>query len=131
MQQTILLRDETASGKIISELTISFDKEIITVQELITARVHAEVDVYNKTMPEYYRGLVQPTDAEKVLNGFKLRDRRKVDAEKQAYIALGAFQKNGYFILVNDKQVSDLKEMISLSATTTVSFVKLTPLVGG
>lgn len=131
MQQTIILRDETATGKLISEIAIFFDKEIITVQELITARVQAEVDSYNKMMPEYYSGLVQPTDAEKVLNGYKLRDRRKVDGEKQVYIALNAFQKNGYFILVNDKQVSDLQDTIALRASTTVSFVKLTPLVGG
>ena len=38
--------------------------------------------------PEYFRGLVQPTDAERVLNGYRLRQRRKIDWEKQCQCTL-------------------------------------------
>jgi len=54
-----------------------------------------------------------------------------IDAEKQTYVALDAFQKNGFFMLVNDYQVGDLHEEILVDEHTKVSFVRLTPLVGG
>jgi hypothetical protein len=131
MQVTIQLRDTLPNGKILSEVPVSFAAERITVADLITTRVYAEVEKYNSTLPEYFRGLVQPKDAEKVLNGYKLKKGKMVDAEKQAYLALDAFQKNAFFILINDRQAADLNEEVLLTKETTVSFIKLTPLVGG
>jgi hypothetical protein len=131
MTCTITLRDAALDGKILSELPVSFSAERITVADLITTRVYAEVEKYNTTLPEYFRGLVQPKDAEKVLNGYKLKKGKMVDAEKQAYLALDSFQKNAFFILINDRQAADLQEEVLLTKDTTVSFVKLTPLVGG
>ena len=49
----------------------------------------------------------------------------------QFEIALESFQKNGFLILVDDKQVDDLNEKIVITETTTVGFIKLLPLVGG
>lgn len=131
MSFTITLHDTALDGKIISEVPVSFAAERITVAELITTRVYAEVEKYNTTLPEYFRGLVQPKDAEKVLNGYKLKKGKLVDAEKQAYLALDAFQKNAFFILINDRQAAGLEEEVLLTPNTTVSFIKLTPLVGG
>lgn len=131
MPITLTLTDAALTGKVLSEVSVHFIDEKVTVAELITKRVYAEVEKYNATLPEYFKGLVQPRDAESVLNGYKLKSRRKVDAEQQSYLALDAFQKNGFFILVNDKQVSTLEEEIILTKDTTISFVKLTPLVGG
>lgn len=131
MPVTITLHDTAIDGKIISEVPVSFAAERITVAELITTRVYAEVEKYNTTLPEYFRGLIQPKDAEKVLNGYKLKKGKQVDAEKQAYLALDAFQKNAYFILINSRQAESLDEEVLLTPETTVSFIKLTPLVGG
>ena len=45
---------------------------------------------------------------------------------------MAAFARNGYFILVGDHQVEDLDEVVDLTgADQHVTFVKLTPLVGG
>jgi hypothetical protein len=131
MPITISLRDSSLDGKIIAEVPVSFTSERITVADLITTRVYAEVEKYNTTLPEYFRGLVQPKDAERVLNGYKLKKGKLVDAEKQAYLALDAFQKNSFFILINDRQAVDLDDEVLLKGDTKVSFVKLTPLVGG
>ena len=127
----IKVKDETGSRKVYNEIDISFDRSSITVKDLIEARVFHEVNLYNKKLPEYFNGLVQPTNAEKTLNGYRLRDRKKIDPEKQVYIALDAFQKNGYFILIDNKQADELEQEIVLSPSTKVSFIKLTPLVGG
>lgn len=47
--------------------------ESITARELVRLRVRDEVARYNSTRPEYFRGLVQPTDAEATLNGYRRR----------------------------------------------------------
>jgi hypothetical protein len=131
MPLTIVIRDENATGKIIQEIPLSFDNELITVRQIIQARVEAEVEQYNRKLPEYYRGLVQPTDAEQTLNGFKLKKGRKIDPEKQFFIALDAFKKNGYFLLIDNIQAESLDQMVVVNKGTEISFVKLTPLVGG
>jgi len=129
--QNILIKDESATGKILNEIMIAVENELTTVKEIIEARVYAEVESYNQKLPEYFKGLVQPSDTERTLNGFKLKTPRKIDPEKQAYIALNAFQKNGYFILIDDQQAETLEQEILVGADTSVSFVQLTPLVGG
>jgi hypothetical protein len=131
MPISIDIRDESVMGETKGSVTLDFLVEKITVQELIRERVYEEVRQYNATTPEYFRGLVQPTDAESTLNGYRIRERRRVDWEKQYEQALRAFAGNGFFILVDDRQVESLDEMITLTPSTSVSFVKLVPLVGG
>jgi len=127
----ILIKDELLSGKSVNEIELAFSSETVTVKDLISARVNREVEDYNKRLPEYFNGLVEPLDAEKTLNGYKLKAKKVIDAEKQIYIALDAFQRNGFFVLIDNHQADSLDEQIVLKATTTISFVKLTPLVGG
>ena len=61
--------------------------------------VHQEVALYNLSQPGYFQGLVQPNDAEATLNGYRLRQRRQIDWEKQADLALKAFEANGGKVL--------------------------------
>ncbi|HLK58811.1 MAG TPA: hypothetical protein VKU00_19720 [Chthonomonadaceae bacterium] len=131
MAISLMIHDETLLGEKSEALALDFLTETITVRELIRERVYEEVRQYNAAQPEYFRGLVQPTDAEATLNGHRLRERRRVDWEAQYRLALDAFARNGFFILVDDRQVESLEETITLTPTTQVSFVKLVPLVGG
>jgi hypothetical protein len=131
MPATITIRDETTSGSTVHELTLDFLTEEITVRELIERRVYEEVQQYNTAKPGYFHGLVQPTDAEATLNGYRLRERREIDWRAQCAQALEAFERNGFVILVGDRQVDNLDERIRLELTTPVTFVKLVPLVGG
>lgn len=128
---TLKITDETAGGKVLNEVNVSFANELTTIQDIIKARVFAEVDAYNNKMPEYYRGLIQPSDAETTLNGFRLKAKRKVDGEQQYLTALNAFQKNGYFVLIDNIQGESLDQMVVVNSNTSISFIKLTPLVGG
>lgn len=128
---TITIKDETSGGKLLSEIQIPIKSKTVTVKDIIEARVEYEVKKYNEKLPEYFMGLVQPTSAEKTLNGFKMKERKKIDPEKQVYTALHAFQNNGYFVLIDDKQADSLEQEIPVTPKTVVSFVKLTPLVGG
>ncbi|MDC8005144.1 hypothetical protein POV27_13870 [Aureisphaera galaxeae] len=129
---TITIKDESLTGDILNEIAIAVESEMMTVRDLIAARVASEVKAYNSRMPEYFKGLIQPSEAEKTLNGFRLKNKKKtIDLEKQIFVAYDAFQKNGYIILVNDEQVESLDQELIIGKETPVSFVKLTPLVGG
>jgi len=128
---TLTIKDETVTGDIIREIDLLFISENITIKELITQRVLQEVALYNSKLPDYYNGLIEPTDAEKTLNGFKIHNNRTIDGEKQVYTALDAFMKNGYFVLIDNLQAETLEQQVKISKNTKVSFIKLTPLVGG
>jgi hypothetical protein len=127
----VILKDETFTGKVLNELQVEFLNETVTVKDIITLRVHNEVDTYNKKAQGFFNGLVEPTDAEKTINGYKLKSKRIIDAEKQTYIALDAFMNNGYFLLIDNIQSESLEQKVHLKSNTAISFIKLTPLVGG
>ena len=128
---TVTVRDETPSGRPIDTWTLPDLPEAITARELVRLRVREEVARFNATSSEYFRGLVQPTDAEATLNGYRLRTRRVLDWERQADSACEAFGRNGFVMLVGDHQIENLDEVIDLGTNPEVSFVKLVPLVGG
>uniref|UniRef100_B8HT70 Uncharacterized protein n=1 Tax=Cyanothece sp. (strain PCC 7425 / ATCC 29141) TaxID=395961 RepID=B8HT70_CYAP4 len=131
MPATLTLYDETTLGEKRAALTLSFDTTRISVRDLIRDRVYNEVWDYNQNKTGIFRGLVQPTDSERQLNGFKLKQPRQINWEEQYQKALAAFENNSFVILVGDRQVDDLDTEIEISDQTQVSFLKLIPLVGG
>ena len=134
MPATLTIRDETATGTPVNEFPLEFQSERITVRDLIRERVYQEVSEYNfrsRRAGGLFRWLVQPTDAERTLNGFKVPKDRDIDWEAQFARAIDAFGRNGFFILVDDRQAETLDQEIVIGPSTQVSFMKLTPLVGG
>ncbi|WP_373549447.1 hypothetical protein [Haliscomenobacter sp.] len=127
----ISVADASFTGKVLHKIDLEFATEWVSVKDIITARVNQEVEEYNQKQGEFFRGLVIPTEAEQTLNGYKLKDKKRIDAEKQVYVALHAFQNNGYFVLIDDVQSEDLEQKVQLKPDTSINFVKLTPLVGG
>jgi hypothetical protein len=128
---TLTIHDESATGETLLELTLNVSAERITVGDLIRQRVWHEVEEYNRHKPDTFRGLVQPTDSERTLNGYRLKQPRAIDATTQLAKAIDAFQGNQIIMLVDDRQVESLDEEITLLPNTRVSFLRLTPLVGG
>lgn len=136
MSFTLAIRDETAAGKVFDAKCLVFPSEQITVRELIRERVYQEVQDFNQRQSEnVFKGLVQPSGTEKILNGqrteYRLNQRRQIDWKEQFRLATTAFEQNGFFILIDNKQAESLDQNFSISPNTEVSFVKLTPLVGG
>lgn len=131
MASAITIHDETSSGQRTGELTLEFLTERVTVRELIRSRVYQEVTEYNARQGGPFQGLVQPTDAERTLNGSQTQPRRRIDWEQQYALALRAFEGNGLLLLAGDRQLMDLDEEIELRHDTAVSFLRLVPLVGG
>lgn len=105
--------------------------ERVTVRELIESRVRQEVEAINRDPSRELHALVLPTDAERTLNGFRLRQPHRLDAEVQCALALEAFEQNRFFLLVDNRQLERLEDVIVLQTDTEVGFFKLVPLVGG
>ena len=136
MSVTLTIRDETTAGNVFGEIPLEFPTERITVRELIRERVYQEVQDFNRTQGEQvFRGLVQPTDTERILNNhrpeYHMKQRRAIDWKEQFEKAIEAFEKNGFFILIDNRQAERLDQEFTVSASSEVSFVKLTMLVGG
>ena len=127
----IAIKDETLSGVSYEVMSLYFKTELVSIREIITQRVLKEVGAYNQKLDGVFSGLVQPADAENVLNAYHVKPKKPIDAKRQVEIALDAFQRNVFFVLVDDKQFEHLEDEIIVANTTSISFIKLTPLVGG
>lgn len=136
MSTTLMIHDQTASGDTIHSLPLEFPSERITVRDLIRERVYQEVHDYNRKSEPVFRGLIQPSGSELILNGsaqgsYQRKTHVPIDWKAQFNKALQAFERNGFFILIDDQQAEDLEQMVIIGKETQVSFVKLTPMVGG
>ncbi|MCF3122150.1 hypothetical protein [Streptomyces luteocolor] len=123
--------DETTSGERGEAWGLEIAEERLALRELVRRRVFEEVAEFNARTPAVFRGLVRPTDTEQTLNGYALRTPRRIDPERQFQQAIEAFGRNGFLVLVGERQVEDLDAQIDLRPGTEVTFLKLVPLVGG
>lgn len=131
MPETITIFDETTQGERTTTFILELDTRRLSARELIRQRVKQEVAKFNAQRSEVFHGLVQPTETERELNGYRLTKFRRLDWERQFEAAIKSFEANGFFMLVNGKQVESLEEELELDSSSQVQFVKLVPLVGG
>jgi hypothetical protein len=131
MAFALTTRDETTAGSSTAGPTLEFPVERVTVREIIRARVYQEVQDYNRSKGDTFRGLVQPSEAEVALNGYKMKARREVDWKQQFAKACEAYEKMRVLVLAGDKQTGSLDEEIELTRGVEVTFLRLVPLVGG
>lgn len=133
MSATLTVYDESTTGDRGDPIVLEFLTAEVTIRELIRERVYQEVQDFNLNMAKQpvFRGLVQPTDAEQTLNGYKLKSKRQIDWQQQFDKATAAFDAGRILVLVNDRQADSLEERVTITPETGVSFLKLVPLVGG
>jgi hypothetical protein len=133
MHTQITVRDETVFrvGRPPVEFVLGFPSDHMTVRELIRRRVAHEVAAFNDRPTEFFQGLIQPTGAELTLNGYRVPRRHQIDPNEQFKHAIAAFERNGFMLLVDDRQVEHLDDLVILQPATVVTFLKLIPLVGG
>jgi len=134
---TVIIKDESGSGRNTASVTLEVGAERITLRDLITTRVREEVARYNATRAEpgrasdVFAGLVMPEGAVPTPGGFRMPTRRPVDWEPQVAESLKAFGRNGFFVLVDDRQVNDLDAELKLTVDSDIRFIRLIALVGG
>ena len=125
----LTVRDETTAGELLGELELKLMSEDIDVAELIRARVHQEVRAHNAAPRAPFAGLVTPTDHQARLR--EPANPPRIDAERQTEVAHDAFRRGQILLLVDDRQVTELGERVALTGRSSVTFLKLVPLVGG
>jgi hypothetical protein len=136
---TVTILDQWAPGGVAHQWALDLLTGRMTVRELIRSRVSQEVTEYNARIPPVYHGLVQPTDAELTLNGnrgngdrgYRVRTGARIDWEAHYRQALAAFQTNGFLLLVDGRQVTDLDDEVVVAPGTELTFLRLFPLMGG
>ncbi len=134
MSTTLVVRDETPGGGMLSELSLEFLTETISVRELIRSRVYQEVQDFNieRRSPARFRGLVQPESrAESPRDASTEAKHRPIDWKKQFERALDAFEDGKILILIDDRQAESLAETFTIRPDTNVTFLRLALLVGG
>ncbi|MEV6344351.1 hypothetical protein [Actinoplanes sp. NPDC051851] len=100
---TITIVDETTSGATAPGWAMRIPGEAVRLDELIRRRVCQEVAASGSA----------------------------ADPEERVRAALDAFARNGFVVLVDDRQVTEPDETVELRAGSRVTFLKLVPLVGG
>jgi hypothetical protein len=128
---TVVIKDQSGAGKVAASITLEGIDSRITLRDLIRTRVREEVARYNAALADVFQGLVKPHGAQPTPEGFRMPKRRRVDWEQQADRALDAFGRNGFFILADGRQITDLGEVLELSAESDIRFLRLVQLVGG
>jgi hypothetical protein len=131
MTVSITITDQTASGKSTGSISLSGISDRTTLRDLIRTRVREEVAAYNLKPLKKFQGLVMPEGGEQGRNEFIMDRPRRIDWEKQAEVAVKAFERNGFFVLVGGTQVTDLDQKLDLADGAEVGFVRLVPLIGG
>jgi hypothetical protein len=127
----VTIIDETTSGGEENTFTLEFLDERVTVRELIRSRVYQEVTEHNAGARGLFRGLVQPAGSQRTRGGFLVPGNRALDWEQQYERALTAFESNGFVLLLDDRQVESLDDVVLLRHDSKVTFLRLMPLVGG
>ena len=128
---TVSFVDETTAGARSGARHLEIIEESLPLREVIRRRVFQDVAEHNAPGGDVISGLVHPTGTERGPRGYRLREPRRIDAEQQAQRALEAFSRNGFVVLVDDRQVADLDAVVTMTAGTQITFLKLVPLVGG
>lgn len=104
--------------------------ERITVRKLICLYVDHQIEQHENE-PAVNRSYFMPAKQEQELNDPKPVKSRKLDAEQMYERAFSAFSKNEVILLVDEDQVDDLDQELLVRVDSTVTFLRLTPLVGG
>ena len=125
----LTVRDEDTAGTAVAEGTVELAGGTTTLRELIRIRIEQEVDRFNASRGDVFQGLVEPTGAERTLNGPRVH--RVVRWEPQFEAAVEAFERTRLIVLVDGRQHESLDASLEVGPDTEVVFLRLVPLAGG
>ena len=117
---SLTIHDRTSTGDPTGTITLPDLPDGITLRQLIRTRVREEVARANLGPWRVLMGLVRPADPA----------RTPIEWQVQADAAIDLFLANGYIVLINGVQVSDLETRIDIKRDPDVWFIRLTPLAG-
>jgi hypothetical protein len=105
---------------------------LLTASELIVLKVRQEVAEHNEQQYKRCNGLGEVNKIEETLNTCLINGKkRRVDVDALIVAALNGFESNSFVLLVDERQVHELNEVIDISREPRITFIRLVPLVGG
>ena len=120
----IVVHDQIGARKPVRNFVMEWNDGVpCTVRQLIAERVRYEHEkVHIDTA-----GL----SANEIVNLPNLFRFQNLTADAAVAKALSAFEKNGFMLFVDGKQLADLDDTITILPRTDVTFIRLIPLKGG
>ncbi len=125
----------------------------VTARDLIRCRIETEVALHNVAERARRSGdvaageekrdapnewLVTPGAVERALNGERPAygprpglTASEIEADPLIAVALEAFARNGFFMIFDGRQITDLDEVLTVTDDSAATFLRLVPLVGG
>lgn len=131
MSVSLPIQDQIDLGKVVSSRVLKFPVNRVTVKELIETRVSQEIESFMEQSSQPFLNIIKPGSIEGSLNNSKYKKKVNFDIKAQQNIAINAFENNGYFILFNDRQLTELEDIVHITPNSKVVFFKLTAIVGG
>ena len=128
---TLTISCNSTSGARSTTTTIDFQSEQITVEEIIRSYVYQQVreSIAKSASQPDPSPVVQPVEEEIALNG--TRGKRSVQWQVEFEKTKDAFDKRQIFVLVDGRQMNSLQDVVKITPSTDVRFLRLTMLMGG
>ena len=109
----------------------------LTLQELLTAVVQAEVEAFRSRQTEgRLNQILTPDRIEQGVDRGKISSggselAQEVDLQVAINNAIQSFQDGFYYVFIDDEQQMELDKSVILQPRSQLIFLRLTPLVGG
>lgn len=124
---TITLQDASLQDQHQSPWQMDIFEEQSTLREILRSRIYQEVSEYHAKKRSQALCLITPRPVEPQ----QADATPPVDWQIHYEQAITAFQKRRYLVLINGRQITELDASIHLTNQTTITFLKLIPLIGG
>jgi hypothetical protein len=124
---TITLQDASLQGQQQSPWQMDIFEEQSTLREILRSRIYQEVSEYNAKKRSQSLCLITPRPVEPQ----QADAAPPVDWQIHYEQAIAAFMKKRYLVLINGRQMTKLDAPVHLTDQTTITFLKLIPLIGG
>jgi hypothetical protein len=108
----IMMRDQSRAGHVLGGARVAGLPDEVSVRDVVRARIHGEVAAYNADPGPVFRGLVQPADAVRHSDGFRMQEPRTLDATLLIAAAEEAVDRGLLQLRLDDRPV-DLDELIA------------------
>jgi hypothetical protein len=123
------MEDVSPGGHVLSSGTAEGLPSRCTVREIVSARVRAEVAAYNASPGTTYRGLVQPEDAVRYTDGFRMARPRPLDPDHLLIAVEEAVAAGVVVFRIGDDTVDDLDHEVAVDEVERITTVLRRPIV--
>lgn len=112
-------------------ITLIVYDNAVSVRSLIEARVHRLLSAESDRQNDTAHPKVDLDSRELELNPSRRANPESNKRQRLIEEACEAFEKNGFFVIVDGVQKDRLDEMVPLTPESEIRFLQLVPLVGG